>query len=50
MLTLARAVRLSYRLFPEQAATITVKARPWWSGMFVSHLWASEWADAYRPR
>jgi len=49
-ITLTRAVRLSYRLFPEQAATITIKSRSWWSGLIVSHAWASEWAQAYKSR
>lgn len=46
--SMARALRQSYRLFPTERATVTLRRRSWLSGILISHAWATEWADAYR--
>ena len=45
-----RLIAHSRRLFPTCDATITVTRRSWWSGLIISHVFATEWLDAYRAR
>ena len=40
----------SYRYFPTESAIITIHRRPWWTGLVLSHAYATEWCDAYRSR
>lgn len=40
----------SRRLFPTETATITIHRRPWWTGIILSHAYATEWCGAYRSR
>lgn len=48
--TFLAALRRSYAWFPEVQATITIRPRSWWSGIFISRAWTLEWAGAYRNR